>query len=184
MSRRARFRPTFRQQLAANEAALKAMSPDGTLGPMQKAFDELRPAPPRKRMPRLDSPDKAPLERDIQAAIIEALHLQPHVIKVIRFNAGGAYYRNAQGKDALVLFSSEPVVDLYVLMRERVAPLNSNRVALHAPRTAWLEVKRPGWSKPRDLREERQAAFLAAVREAGGIGQFVRSVDEALEAIA
>ena len=182
MRRRIRFPPSFREKLAANEAAVKAMSPTGELPErMQAQFDALRPKPRRSRLPVMHSPDKPPLERDIQAAIIEALRLQPHVIKVIRFNAGGAYYRNAQGKDALVLFSSEPVVDLYVLMRGK---RESERFDLYTPgRTAWLEVKRPDWSKPRDLREERQAAFLQCVREAGGIGAFVRSVEEAIAAM-
>src|SRR3990167_3677460 len=171
MRRRLRFPPTFREKLAANEAALKAMSQDGTLPePMQRAFDNVRPPPPRKRAERLDAPHK-PLERDIQRAIIEALRLHPRVLKVVRFNSGGSMHRGANGKDYLVMFSSEPVPDLFVLLK---AP----------PRICWLEVKRPGWDRPRDLREERQSAFLAAVREAGGIGQFVRSVEEAIAAIA
>jgi hypothetical protein len=172
MRRRLNFPITFRQRIAANEAAARAMSPDGKLPEaMQRAFDAVRPAParPRKqRAERLDAPHK-PLERDIQKAIIEALRLHPRVIKVTRFNSGGSMHRGADGRDRLVLFSSEPVPDLFVLLRGGFA---------------WLEVKRPGWSRPTDLREERQAAFLAAVREAGGIGQFVRSIDEAIAAIA
>jgi hypothetical protein len=163
-----RFPITFRQQIANNEAALRALSPDGTLPePLQKALDKVRPPPPRQRATRLDAPHK-PLERDIQRAIIEALRLHQRVIKVTRFNSGGSMHRGANGKDYLVMFSSEPVPDLFVLLRGGFA---------------WLEVKRPGWSRPTDLREERQAAFLAAVRDAGGIGCFVRSVDEAIAAI-
>ena len=169
--RQLKFPMTFRQQIAANEAALRALSPDGTLpGPLQKALEAVKPPPLRKRAPRLDAPHK-PLERDVQRAIIEALRLHPRVIKVCRFNSGGSMHRGANGKDYLVMFSSEPVPDLFVLLK---AP----------PRICWMEVKRPGWDRPRDLREERQAAFLAAVREAGGIGKFVRSVDEAIAAIA
>ena len=169
--RKLQFPITFRQQIASNEAALKAMSPDGKLSErMQASFDAVRPPPPRKRAPRLDAPHK-PLERDVQRAIIESLRLHLRVLKVVRFNSGGSMHRGANGKDYLVMFSSEPVPDLFVLLK---AP----------PRICWMEVKRPGWSHPTDLREERQAAFLAAVREAGGIGQFVRSVDEAIAAIA
>lgn len=144
------------------------MSPTADLpAPLQRAFDAVKPPPPRKRLPRLDAPHK-PLERDIQRAIIEALRLHPRVLKVVRFNSGGSMHRGANGKDYLVMFSSEPVPDLFVLLRGGFA---------------WLEVKREGWQRPSDAREERQAAFLAAVREAGGIGCFVRSVDEALAAI-
>src|SRR3990167_6735032 len=167
--RQLKFPMTHRQKIAANEAALRALSPDGTLpGPLKKALDKVKPPPLRKRAERLDAPHK-PLERDVQRAVIEALRLHPRVLKVVRFNSGGSMHRGANGKDYLVMFSSEPVPDLFVLIRGGFA---------------WLEVKRPGWSRPTDLREERQAAFLSAVREAGGIGCFVRSIDEALAAIA
>lgn len=204
MRRRPRFPPSFREKLAANEAALKAMSPTGELPErMQAQFDALRPkprkprlprldvgekesavftdivennAPPlediaRKHMPRVDSPHKEPLERDILKAIVQALRYHPRVIKCVRANSGGAYFRNAQGKDALVTFTSEPVPDLHIMLRNPCG-------------WGWLEIKRPSFKGPRDAREERQAAFLAAVREAGGVGCFVRSVTEALEAIA
>ena len=171
MRRRLRFPPSFRAKMAANEAALRAMSPDGKLPEaMQARFDALRPKPRKPRVPRLptlDAPHK-PLEREIQKAIIEALRLHPRVLKVVRFNSGGSMHRGANGKEYLVMFSSEPVPDLFVLLRGGFA---------------WLEVKRPGWRQPTDEREMRQSRFLATVREAGGIGCFVRSVDEALEAI-
>ena len=169
--RRLNFPITFRQRIAANEAAARAMSPDGNLPPqMQRAFDAVRPAPVRKRAPRDPARQTEPLEADIQKAIIEALELRPEVVKVVRFNAGAAYFYKPDGSRSLVHFSSEPVVDICVMLR--------------GGRYAWLEVKRPSFKAPRDLREERQAAFLAAVREAGGIGCFVRSVDEAIAAIA
>ena len=167
---RPRFPPSFREKLAANEAALKAMSPTGELPErMQAQFDAMRPKPRKPRLPRLNAPTE-PLERDIQSAIMEALEIHPRVVKVIRCNSGGSMYRGKDGRDHLVLFTSEPVVDLHVMLRNPAG-------------WGWLEIKRPSFKGPRDLREERQAAFLAAVREAGGIGAFVRSVDEALEAI-
>ena len=168
MRRRLRFPPAFRQKIANNEAAMRALSPDGTLPePLQRALAAVKPPPLRKRAP--PQPTGEPLEADIQKAIIQALELRPEVVKVVRFNAGAAYFYKPDGSRSLIHFSSEPVVDLYVL--------------LHGGRYAWLEVKRPSFKVPRDLREERQAAFLTAVREAGGIGQFVRSVDEAISAI-
>ena len=48
MTRWQRGRPSLRETLAMNEAALKAMSPTGELEPrMQRVFDENRPAPKR-----------------------------------------------------------------------------------------------------------------------------------------
>lgn len=161
---------TFREKIASNEAALRAMSPDGVLPEaLQRALDKVKPPPPRpyQRRERGErSATEEPLERDIQQAIIQALELRPEVVKVVRFNAGAAYFYKPDGSKSLVNFSSEPVVDLYVMLR--------------GGRYAWLEVKRPSFKVPRNEREERQAAFLAAVREAGGIGAFVRGVDEAL----
>lgn len=170
MRRRLRFPITFRERIASNEAALKAMSSDGKLPEaLQRGFDELRPPPPRKRLPRLDAPTE-PLERDIQSAIMEALLLHPRVVKAVRTNSGAAMYKSPQGRDYMVHFTSEPVVDIHFMLRNP-----------HG--WGWFEVKRPSFRSPRDLREERQAAFLAAVREAGGIGEFVRSVTETIAAI-
>ena len=129
------------------------------------------PRPRAPRLPRADAIHKEPLERDIQSAIMEALQLHPRVIKVVRTNSGGSMYRGKDGRDHLVLFTSEPVVDLHIMLR-------------NPGRLGWLEVKRPSWKRPTDEREERQARFLACVREAGGIGCFVRSVEEAIAAIA
>lgn len=180
---RPRFPLPLREKIKRNIASLRAQGIEPTPSMLAMA-EELSP-PERKprpaRLPHLDSPHKEPLERDIQKAIIEALKLQPHVIKVVRFNSGGAYYRNAQGRDGLVLFSSEPVVDLYVLMYSEHETVDDDVLVYR--RTAWLEVKRPSWKSPTDARETRQAQFLDAVRQAGCIGAFVRSVDEALDAI-
>ena len=168
---------TLREKIERNERALRFMSATGELAPsVQAGFDEFKerhPEPKKRatRLPRLDAPTE-PLERDIQSAIIEALELHPRVIKVVRCNSGGSMYRGKDGREHLVLFTSEPVVDLHIMLR-------------NPGRLGWLEVKRPSFKGvPRDLREEKQARFLAAVREAGGIGCFVRSVEEAIAAIA
>lgn len=168
------FPVSHREKLRQNAKALEALAAaSGRQHPPHLAEQIAKAAEPAKqrqrRLPTLDAQHK-PLEREIQRAIIEALRLHPRVIKVTRFNSGGSLSRDANGREHLVLFSSEPVPDLFGLLR-------------NPPGFFWYEVKRDGWSRPRDYREERQAAFLEAVRQAGGIGQFVRSVDEALEAI-
>ena len=162
----------LREKVERNERALRFLSATGTLAPsVQAGFDEFRERHPesKRRIARADAIHKEPLERDIQKAIIQALRLHPRVLKVTRFNSGGSMHRDRYGNEQLVLFSSEPVPDLFVLLKGGFA---------------WLEVKRPSFKATRDEREERQARFLACVREAGGIGCFVRSVDEALAAIA
>lgn len=179
MTRSARFRPPLRERIARNIASMRAqgIEPPAQLLAMAR---ELQGPEPRKRLPRIDSPDKAPLEKDIQKAIMEAFAYHPRVVKCIRHNQGGAYYDNPRGGSGLVMFTSDLVTDLHIMLRD-------------PPGWGWLEVKREGWRphvgefNPANKtlkREADQAAFLAAVREAGGIGAFVRSVDEALEAIA
>ncbi len=41
-----------------------------------------------------------------------------------------------------------------------------------------IEAKAPGFREPRTEREFKQAAFLALVRNAGGIGIFATSADD------
>lgn len=42
-----------------------------------------------------------------------------------------------------------------------------------------LEVKLPGWKKPRNAHEREQAEFIEMINSAGGFGGFVTSVEEA-----
>lgn len=43
-----------------------------------------------------------------------------------------------------------------------------------------IEVKRPGWKPPPAWKKDRQAAFLRAIRAAGGVAFIARSADEAV----
>ena len=109
--RQLKFPMTHRQKITSNEAAMRALSPDGTLPePLQRALDAVKPPPLRKRAP--PQPTGEPLEADIQKAIIQALELRPEVVKVVRFNAGAAYFYKLDGSRGLIHFRSEPVVDL------------------------------------------------------------------------
>lgn len=42
-----------------------------------------------------------------------------------------------------------------------------------------LEIKLPGWKKPRNEHEREQAEFIQMIKQAGGHGAFVTSVPEA-----
>ena len=165
------FPLSHREKLRQNAKALEALAAaSGRAHPPHLAEQIAKAAaPPKRRLPRLDAPTE-PLERDIQSAIMEALEIHPRCVKVIRCNSGGSMYRGKDGREHLVLFTSEPVVDLHVMLCNPAG-------------WGWIEVKRPSWKHPTDARETRQAQFLDAVRRAGGIGAFVRSVEEALAAI-
>ena len=57
----------------------------------------------------------------------------------------------------------------------------SDLVGILKPSGRWcvLEVKLPGWKKPRNAHEREQAEFIRMINEAGGFGGFVTSVEEA-----
>jgi hypothetical protein len=62
---------------------------------------------------------------------------------------------------------------------------SSDLVVICKPSGRWcvLEVKKPGWKRPRNKHERDQAAFIEMVKRAGGHGAFVTSVEEAELAI-
>jgi hypothetical protein len=44
-----------------------------------------------------------------------------------------------------------------------------------------IEMKKPGWKKPADERERKQAAFIAAINFRGGFGAFCEASDAGIE---
>lgn len=177
-----RFRPGHRQQqriLAAQfnadtgtQDAMRAKLADPSVPEHVKQgirnrfawADSVKPA--KKRRPAGSSGE--PLEADVQKACIELLLAHPRVSKVIRFNSGAVHGESETGKRYFVRFASEPVPDIYFF----------------GPSVwGWLEVKRPGWTRPKDERENRQARFLDDVRVAGGIGRFITDPQQIMEAL-
>lgn len=162
-----KFRPNFRQRLRDNARALDALA-TASGKPTPPALEALlveQRKPPRQRAKA--GSDGRPLERDVQAAVMELLRFHPRVTKAIRFNSGAAYGEH-NGKKYYVKFASETVVDVYFF----------------GPGLwGWLEIKRPGWTHPTDKREEDQATFLADVRAAGGIALFVTDAEQVAEAL-
>lgn len=110
------------------------------------------------------------LEGPVLAACSELLQAHPKVLFAIRQNSGAASYENSSGRYAPLWFyrwvkSPEPITlpDLWGM--------------LYTGRMYFLEVKRPGWTKPSDDRERRQAVFLEIVRQRGAIGEFVTDAE-------
>lgn len=163
-------RLTLRQLKQRNELATNLYA---TLGQEQVRFDI--PEAPKPRAPRDPSAEPAvPLERDVQAAIIEGLRQHPMVGIVHRMNSGQAVERNADGSNRYIQFSH-----VYSVrgVRFRATDLD---VTLQGPgpwagKRLVLEVKRSGWKAPRDERERGQEAFIRFVRACGGYGAFVTS---------
>lgn len=128
------------------------------------------------------------LEAPVVAAISELLAVHPSVMWAARFNSGMASYNTANGKYAPVWFHKflrmpEPMVmpDFFGLMYWKA--VDSSHVD-GTPFPFAIEAKAPGWTKPRDDRERKQAAFLAMVRNCGGVALFATSAEQVAEALA
>lgn len=111
------------------------------------------------------------LEKDVLRAVGQLLAYHPRVAFALRMNSGMASYEAKTGKYQPVWFH-EWVRGAGYRMSDYMGATLDGRIFA-------FECKRPGWTKPRDQREREQAAFLAAVRKAGGIGEFVTDAEAA-----
>lgn len=111
---------------------------------------------------------RPPLEKDVQASIMQWLRLQGAF--PIRLNSG-AFAGEYKGRRRFVKFNSEPGCS------DIIAVLPGGRLLA-------CEVKRPGWKfRPSDHHEQEQASFLEAVRRRGGVGIFATSIEDVERAI-
>lgn len=161
MRRTLRRAPDFRATLEQNRK---------DEGVWAKQFGkELKPAaivlPPKRTRA---APDPEDTEAPVLAAVSELLRFHPQVLIAVRQNSGGAqteggvpifFYRLVKSPPALT------ITDLWGFLRDG--------------RPFAFEAKRPSWKSPRTDRELKQQAFIHMIESIGGIGGFVRSVDEA-----
>lgn len=119
------------------------------------------------------TPPPAPLETDIQRAIIEFLLRHPKIGLVERINSGAAVGENSHGKKTFVRFN-------------KIYAHNLRRVDIDCTLTGpsiggkrfVIEVKRPPWTKPTDQREIEQANYIDLIYSLGGHGMFAVSVEQ------
>ena len=157
----------MRETLAANEAALKAMSPTGELGPMQEQFDRNR-LPPKRAHKRTGEP----VEADVLRAVGELLAVHPQVLLAIRQNSGSLPYQDSTGRLIPIWFFKIVKAPHKIRLSDYWGLLKDGRM--------WaIECKRPTWKGLKDGRELEQDFFLSLIRHAGGRAGFARSVDEA-----
>lgn len=128
---------------------------------------------PRKRA--APGADGMPLEADIQKSILGFLQLCPKVAFVMRVNSGTFVERGSDGKQRYI--QANRLLKIKGRVVDVVGQLVDGRFFA-------VEVKRPGWTHPRNEREEDQEKFINAVNENGGIGLFATSVDDVMEALA
>ena len=176
------LRDKMLDSLAVQKAYAAAMSPDDPRAAANKErferHEALVPAAPKARALRrpVDGRPVVPLEKDVLAGIVQLLSVHPRVLFAIRINSGSSVYTNAAGREVPLFFFRW----IRSPMRCRMADIFG---ATTDYRMMAIEVKRPGWSKPTDRREEEQAAFLQIVRDAGGIGIFATDAEQVAEAL-
>lgn len=161
-----RFRPSLAQTKRQN----------------QQALDFYRIISVREDAPHIDVGAKAKRERapadptdneaDVLRAVGQLLARHPAVAVAIRMNSGMAYNANGQPISFHKLLHGRGVVTDYIGWFKDGTPYA-------------IECKRPSWrrstgSNDAATREQAQAWFIEGCIQSGGVGGFVRSVDEAL----
>lgn len=127
------------------------------------------PEAAQERVKRAARQSTEPLEKEIQAEILDYLKAHVNVRALCRINSG-------------VMQEGERFIRMNTVygkkngMYMRMADIQ----AIHWPsgRAIAIEVKRGSWKQPSGKREHEQAAYLECVREAGGLAIFATSVDE------
>lgn len=165
MFRKIRGRKTHRENLQSSKAWCDFYAGAGGRPKVENQLLAALP-PKRHRVKRsVDGQITAPLEKEIQTAILEAIELRNDVIFVGRFNRGQAVASNGDGSVRYTPFNSVPgFPDIHGL--------------LLGGKAFYLEVKRP----PPNYKEPTtdQQDFLDAARNGGAYAGVVTSVDEAM----
>jgi hypothetical protein len=159
-----KFKPSFREQLNANQRGLDMLA--DLSGKPRIALHV--PVAAKKRA-RAGSTGE-PLERDVQAAIIAYLLHHPQVRLVERINSGTATDQSGNYVRFHTIYQKglrKPDLDCMLADGRRMV----------------IEVKRPGWTKPINEREEEQGNYLALIRSLGGIGIFATCIEDVQAAL-
>lgn len=167
MKRRLHFKPGLQESIRQNQRGLDhyaALSgkPRIDIGAKEKVV----------RGPVNHAESEAPVLK----AVGQLLAVHPNIAIAIRINSGLAYdQRDAPVRFHMLVRGDGVCVDYVGAMRDG--------------RPFALECKRPDWSgvsranHKGAIREQRQEEYINVVRAIGGVGGFVRSVDEAIEVI-
>lgn len=171
---RRRGRVDFREQLQKNQNSLDILA---ALSGKPRIIIDM-PPPRKKRAIKVESniskpvKSKTPLEADIQRAIIDMLLVHPKVGLVERINSGTAQETAADGTKRYIQFNR--------IYRKGLRKVDLD-CTLTDGRRLVIEVKRPPWFSPKNLREQEQGAYIQVINDLGGVGLFATSVDCVIE---
>lgn len=132
---------------------------DEKLKPLQEQVAALRAQMDRPKVVR--KPSTKPKERDILKAIMELLHRHPKVATVARFNSGVFQKQYGDKTHYIRANTQKGMADIQGMLKGGT---------LYA-----FEVK-----SPTGIVAAHQEAYLKTVRDNGGIGEVVRSVDDVI----
>lgn len=171
------MREDLRVTMARNNAKLNALvklhkGEDAQAVPIPAS---VQMKPKRTNKPR--DPD-AEYESDIQDDIIAMLRKHPKVGVVEHHNSGKAVEMDSEGKKRFVSYNRVFKIGKVRMRKADIA------CTLKNGKTFVLEVKRPPFEFPRNLREVEQSNYLQHVRESNGFGLFVTSVQQVEAALA
>lgn len=161
------FKPSLPDTIRANNKAMDYYSlmsgkttPDGATREVKEKVTR----GPRKK-------SNKPLESEPQRDIIKFLCHHPSVAIVERINSGA-------------IQSDKYFVRFHILYSRdhKGRKMRKSDVCgmLTDGRYYAVEVKRPGWTKPKDQREQEQMNYVEYVRHCGGIGLIATCVDDVI----
>lgn len=162
-----RFKRSHRDTLRANNAADAYYAAMAGVEPQNQASI----APKRAYTHR-----EGRKEADVIADVSALLASHDRVLYALRMNSGAVEYTNASGDRIPVWFAR------WIKAPERCAMSDFYGATVDC-RILAVECKHPDWTSPKDERERKQAAFLAIVRSAGGIGIFATDAAQVAEAL-
>ena len=149
----------------------------------QQALDYYKAISAREDAVRIDvgakpkttraAPDPADNEAEVLRSVSQILARHPNVAIAIRLNSGMAFNGSGQPVWFHKLIKGRGVCVDFVGALKDGRPL-----AIECKRPSWMPGKSSGDTA---IRETEQGRYIEGVRDMGGVGGFVRGVDEAIE---
>lgn len=161
-------RKSLKDQVKANQAAMRAMSPTGTAPPLPASLEYLGKA---KRVITHRS-EKEELEGSVLKEVGEIILLSPKVALAWRQNGGAAQAPDGVFRIWFYRWIKRPVKEMVLV--DFVGMLKDGRMLA-------IECKRRDWKYTGTDREKAQMAFIVTVQANGGRGGFVTNAEQALE---
>jgi hypothetical protein len=168
-----RARRSLRDIRSANDAALRFVFASRDMDPPAELLNSIAPREPKQPRPARAAPNPTNTEAPVLAAVGDLLAAHPKVRLAVRQNSGAMQYQHSSGRMVPVWFYR-------VIRKPDPMTITDYWGVLTDGRIFAFECKRPSWKHPSSDREIKQWAFINMIVRHGGVGSFVRSVDEVL----